>query len=151
MICIHRYSKDDFIRQMSIGKINDQTVKNYLNNFFICLNSTGWKHSVPYFKEEHLNVINLYFDDVEQDGPKEIQWFNNTTKTIHAKAITADQASELKKFIEIIPDSSILHIYCAKGQSRSAAVECYANEIRNAIILDLPSMNPRVYKLLKNI
>lgn len=151
MISINRYSKDDFIRQMSIKKINDQTVNNYFNNFFICLNSTGWKHAEPYFKEEHPNVINLYFDDVEQDGLKEIQWFNNTTKTIHAKAITAEQASELKKFIEVIPDSSILHIYCAKGKSRSAAVECYASEVRNNIVLDLPGMNPRVYKLLKDI
>ena len=87
---------------MSVRDINDQSVDQYNNEFFICLNATGWKHAIPYFKESHNNVINLYFDDVEHDGPKEIQWFNNTTKNIDAKAITTNQARELKTFIKFV-------------------------------------------------
>jgi rhodanese-related sulfurtransferase len=136
---------------MSLRKINDETVENVIGEFFICLNATGWKHAEPFFKNSHMNVINSYFDDVEQDGPKEIQWFNNTTKTIEAKAITVKQAIELKLFIETIPDNSTVYVYCAKGLSRSAAVESYISEIKNNVILDLPGMNPRVYKFLKEV
>jgi predicted protein tyrosine phosphatase len=151
MILINRYSKNDFVRQMSVRDINDQSVDQYNNEFFICLNATGWKHAVPYFKEFHNNVINLYFDDVEHDSPKEIQWFNNTTKTIDAKAITTTQAKELKTFINAIPNNAVVHVHCTKGVSRSAAVDAYMNETRNNKILDLPGMNNRVYKLLKEV
>jgi len=151
MILINRYSKNNFVRQMSVRDINDQSVDQYNNEFFICLNATGWKHAVPYFKESHNNVINLYFDDVEHDGPKEIQWFNNTTKTIDAKAITTTQAKELKTFINAIPNNAVVHVHCTKGVSRSAAVDAYMNETRNNKILDLPGMNNRVYKLLKEV
>ena len=151
MILINRYSKNDFVRQMSVRDINDQSVDQYNNEFFICLNATGWKHAEPYFKKPHNNVINLYFDDVEQDGPKEIQWFNNTTKTIDAKAITITQAKELKTFINAIPNNAVVHVHCTKGVSRSAAVDAYMNETCNNKILDLPGMNNRVYKLLKEV
>ena len=151
MIQINRHSKNDFVQQMSVRKINDQSVDQYTNEFFICLNATGWKHAEPYFKKSHNNVINLYFDDVEQDGPKEIQWFNNTTKTIDAKAITINQAKELKTFINAIPNNAVVHVHCTKGVSRSAAVDAYMNETRNNKILDLPGMNNRVYKLLKEV
>ena len=151
MIQINRHSKNDFVRQMSVRGINDQSVDQYNNEFFICLNATGWKHAVPYFKESHNNVINLYFDDVEHDGPKEIQWFNNTTKTIDAKAITTNQAKELKTFINAIPNNAVVHVHCTKGVSRSAAVDAYMNETRNNKILDVPGMNDRVYKLLKEV
>ena len=151
MVLINRHSKDSFIREMSLRKINDTTVDQVIGEFFICLNATGWKHAEPFFKKPHPTVINLYFDDVEQDGPKEIQWFNNKTKTIEAKAITIEQAIELKKFIENIPDKSTVHVHCAKGLSRSAAVEVYISETRNNISLDLPGINPQVYKLLKEV
>lgn len=151
MIFTRRYSKNDFVRYMSINKINDLSVKNFIKEYFICLNATGWKHSIPYFKESHDNVINLYFDDVENDGPKEIQWFNNTTKIIEAKAMTIDQAIELKKFINRIPDNSIVHIHCTKGLSRSAAVENFINETRNNHIVEQTEGNIRVYNLLKEV
>lgn len=151
MLLINRHSKDSFIQEMSLRKINDITLENSTGEYFICLNATGWKHAVPFFKSSHPAVINLYFDDVEQDGPKEIQWFNNKTKTIEAKAITVEQAKELKHFIKDIPDGSTVHVYCAKGLSRSAAVEAYISETRNNLTLDLPGMNPRVYKLLKEV
>ena len=55
MIQVKRYSKNKFVHEMSIKKINDQNVDQYINEFFICLNSSGWKHSIPYFKELHNN------------------------------------------------------------------------------------------------
>ena len=68
---INRISQANFKSLMEQQNITDQTVDSS-NDFYICLNSTGWIHSIPYFKEEHANVINLYFDDVESSGPKEI-------------------------------------------------------------------------------
>ncbi len=151
MVLINRNSKNDFVREMSLRRISDETVDRFISEYFICLNATGWKHAEPFFKQPHKNVINLYFDDVEQDGLKEVPWFNNTTKTIDARAITVEQAKELKTFIEAIPNNSTVHVYCAKGRSRSAAVEAYISETRNNVKLDLPGMNPRVYKLLKEV
>lgn len=144
---IMRYPQNIFNHYMSEQSIDDSNVSNK-NAFFICLNSTAWIHSKPYFKEEHDNVINLYFDDVHQSGPKEIKWFNNTTKIIDAVAMNNEQAICLAKFIDKIPTNSTVYIYCAKGKSRSGAVEDYIKSIIQEDYTPLEGSNKYVYDKL---
>lgn len=146
---IIRLSQNKFTEKMEELFINDSNVEQFTNNFFICLNSTGWIHSIPYFKENHFNVINLYFDDVEISGPKEIQWFGDTTKIIEAIAMDKEQAKELISFINKIPENSNIYVYCAKGKSRSGAVEDFLLQIQNDKHILGEGSNKHVFKLLK--
>jgi predicted protein tyrosine phosphatase len=99
-------------------------VDNINNVFFICINSTKLIHSIPYFKEKHDNVINLYFDDVLRSGPKEEElWFTRGHPFFDRTAMSKEQGEELVNFISKIPNNSEVYVYCAKGQSRSGAVE----------------------------
>jgi hypothetical protein len=126
-IQIIAYSRKDFEECL----YTDDNVELYNTDYFICINATGWKHAIPFFKQKHPNVINLYFDDIFKTGLKAVQWFNNTHRIIYAQACTKDQAITIKNFIDNIPDSSTLHIYCAMGQSRSQSVAQFTREYRN--------------------
>lgn len=140
------YSMEEFIE---LG-INDDTLNS--NNYYICIHSNDWIHSVPVFKQEHKNVLNLWFEDVEQTGLKVIPWFNSDQKVIYAKAITKQQANELYNFIKTIPENSTVHIYCAKGRSRSVAVKNFIlTHINHDTNVDLSYHNKYVYKLLQDI
>lgn len=145
---INRISQANFKSLMEQQNITDQTVDSS-NDFYICLNSTGWIHSIPYFKEEHANVINLYFDDVESSGPKEIQWFGGETKIIDAIAMNERQAEQLVRFISTIPSDATLYVYCAKGKSRSRAVEDFILSIETNIDTISEGSNQHVYKSLR--
>ena len=73
-IKIITYSRNDF----NSTSFTDENVELYNNSYFICINSTGWKYSVPFFKKIHNNVLNLYFDDIDKTGLKLVEWYNNT-------------------------------------------------------------------------
>jgi hypothetical protein len=146
---INRLSQGKFKSLMKEKSISDENVFK-TNAFYICLNSTDWIHSIPYFKKDHHNVINLYFDDVEVSGPKEIPWFNNETKIINAIAMDDEQSNKLARFISTIPVDSTVYIYCAKGKSRSRAVEDFINSVitgKDEISL---GSNKHVYYSLRN-
>lgn len=107
-------------------EFKDSTLKNFPNDFFICINATGMLHSIPHFKKEHPNVINLYFDDTEIDKEK---WLGPIKYT--AKACTKEQALEIVNFVDEIPNDSTVHIYCTRGESRSPAIGIFIKEYRN--------------------
>lgn len=107
-------------------EFKDSTLSNYPNDFFICINATGMLHSIPHFKKDHNNVINLYFDDTEVDKEK---WLGPIKYT--AKACTKEQAQQIVEFVDNIPDGSTVHIYCTRGESRSPAIGFFIREYRN--------------------
>lgn len=144
MINVKVYSKDVF---ESTTLVNDITVKDS-PDYFICVNSSGYIHSIPYFKDSHQNVLNCFFDDVNSDQAKFDVIFNIE---FSAKACTQDQALEIKNFVDNIPDNSTLHIYCAKGKSRSTAIAKFVHEYKNKIDSDITQYNDHVYNLLCSI
>lgn len=150
MLTVKRYSKKAFEDTMQTNSITDITVED-TNDYYICINATGWIHGIPYFKDLHPNVLNVCFDDVHQTGLKVVPWFNNDQRVIYAQACTESQALAIKQFISKIPDNSIVHIYCAKGKSRSKGVEVYINECYNNQVDDTSGINSNVYNLLKSI
>jgi predicted protein tyrosine phosphatase len=107
------------------SEFSDFNVENCSNNYFICINSTGSVYSIPVFKLDHFNVLNMYFDDTEKD---KIKVAGNIL--YYAVACTDIQAIQIKQFIDKIPDNSIIHIYCAKGKSRSTAVAKFIEEYK---------------------
>lgn len=122
---------------------NDDNVENRVDQFFICLNSSGSKYAIPHFKREHFNVINTYFDDTEVDKFKvsgDITYF--------AKACTAEQAKQIKDFIDTMPEYATVHIYCAKGLSRSPAVRKFIEDYKNLEKTDYEGYNKYIYELL---
>lgn len=104
----------------------DSTIDQYSSDYFICINATGMLHSIPHFKKDHERVLNLYFDDTEVDKEK---WLGPIKYT--ARACTRVQALQIVKFIDNIPDQSIVHIYCTRGESRSPAIGFFIREYKN--------------------
>lgn len=119
-----------------------------LEDYVIGIHSNGWIHSKEIFPSSN-NVLNLWFEDVEKTGLKAIQWFNNTQRVIYATACSDNQAKQIIDFIRKIPDNATLHIYCAKGQSRSVAVANYIKKYINNETIDEGNHNKHVYRLLE--
>lgn len=138
MIEIFTYSKKDFGKI----KINDDNIDQFPNDYFICVNATGFIDSIPHFKKNHFNVLNCYFDDTDRDTLKHDDDYN---VLYEAKAITVAQAKEIKTFILHVPSNSRLHIYCTKGKSRSPAIAKFAGK------KDINIYNEYIYKLLCSI
>jgi predicted protein tyrosine phosphatase len=119
---INVYNQDNFRK---LSGFSDSNVDSFVNDYFICINSTGSYYSIPVFKLKHPNVLNMYFDDTEKNKVKtagDIVYF--------AIACTDNDAKEITDFIDKIPDNSNIHIYCAKGKSRSTAVAKFIEEYR---------------------
>ena len=97
-----------------------------------------------YFKEPHLNVINLDFDDVSED---EVFWEGHTFY-----GIQISQAYELFEFIEKNIGKEIW-VHCHAGHSRSQAVvqfilDCYP-EYNYQVRQDNPPLTPNIDVLSK--
>jgi predicted protein tyrosine phosphatase len=119
------------------------------NEYLIGVHSNGnWIHSEPIMKDAP-NVLNLKFEDVEKTGLKAIQWYNNTQKIIYATACSNSQAEQIVRFIRKIPEGAMLHVYCAKGKSRSVAVANYVRKYYNNETVDDSGHNKHVYNLLE--
>lgn len=112
------YSKNNFVEEMRRRNINDDTVES-VNEYFICIDSSGGDGAIAYFKESHPNVIRETFDDVKEDMTK---WGPDIKRYFSGIAITETQASNIAKFIKHIPVGSLINIHCFKGESRSKAV-----------------------------
>lgn len=125
---------------------NDSNVEQFKHDFFICLNSSGNVHSIPHFKFNHYNVLNMYFDDTDVNRIKV-----SGQTVYYAIACTKEQARVIKQFIDLIPENSTIHIYCAKGKSRSPAVAKFIKEYKSLGSENYVTYNSHVYNLLWSI
>lgn len=144
MIDVRIYSKEEF----KDAGFTDNNVDQMSEDFFICINATGHIHSVPHFTESYPNVLNCYFDDV---GFNQIKFDLIFKMEFNAKACTLDQAVEIKNFIDNLPSTCKLHIYCTKGKSRSPAVAKFVEEYKNNRFVDYENHNRHVYNILKSL
>lgn len=135
---------------MNTTPYNDSNIDLFDKEYFICIHSNGWVHSLSHFDKPHNNVLDIRFDDVDSDGVKQVQWFGGTMKEIAVKKMTTIQAKEIVEFIDGIPNDATLHIYCAKGKSRSTAIAKFTEEYKNNTFLDI-SHNQYVYNMLKEV
>jgi rhodanese-related sulfurtransferase len=77
-----------------------------------CLKHINEEDTTHYFKKQHDNVLNLAFDDVDEDF--ELEGYK-------IKAITDEQAKAIVDFVERNKEKKFL-VHCRAGQSRSVAI-----------------------------
>ena len=114
IICLSHYLFDEKMKEMGL---NDENVEN-TNMAFISIIGTEeclkyWvKEDDKHYFQDHPNVLNLEFDDIEDDV-----MYNGH----HFKTITMEQAEKAVDFIEGMINNGIDTIYChcRAGFSRS--------------------------------
>lgn len=146
---IYVMSKVQFQDTLNRNGIDDTTVDEYIKVAFICINdSSGDYYHDPLFVHDHHNVLNLWFDDVENEGEL------SPTNKGENRAFSTQHASRIIEFLESNKHVDTLMIHCAAGISRSGAVGRVALEylqgnresfkINNGQI----NPNPRVERML---
>lgn len=123
------YSQNDFDEFCKNEGINDDNVEDFKDEAFISIIGTpevleyylhegNTKH---WFKSNHSNVLNLEFDDVSED--REFTFDNglNESITVHAKAMTEEQAKQCVDFFNK-NNGRKFRIHCRAGMSRSVGV-----------------------------
>lgn len=104
------YSIGLFNKLMQDNNLNDDNVENLKNSAFISICGDGEKH---HFKNDHVNVLNLDFEDVSND------LYDNNGKLV-ARVISDEQAEKSVKFINQNMGKDF-YIHCSAGISRSQA------------------------------
>lgn len=137
---------------LNINNINDDNVDSFKNIRIISINDfKGGFYHEPFFKNEHYNVLTLYFDDVERDFEQ------SPTNYQETKAFSIEDARKIIDFLANINDDvKTIFIHCAAGISRSGAIgqfcSYYLNvdkdhfKIHNSHIMP----NGRVLRMLNN-
>ena len=121
---VYVFGKNQFDKLMVENGITDENVESRTDIFLISIVDTDmWLESKePYFKEDHENVLNLNFDDVEHDGePSPTNWNKGT------RAFTEEQANKLFQFIKKHRDKKTCIVHCMAGISRSAGCGTFIN------------------------
>jgi len=138
---VHVLGKKEFDMLMLRNNINDDNVDDRDKIMLISIVDTdiwndGREH---YFKENHENVFNLEFDDVEHDGePSPTNWNKGT------KAFSEQQAKELFEFINKNRDKTSCVVHCMAGISRSGAVGTFINGYCGGDWDFFKRMNPQI-------
>lgn len=144
---VHILSKMEFDKILMQNKITDENVESFDSVMFISIMDTIC--SLPaWFSENHDNVLNLRFDDVENDGEV------SPTQKESTKAFSEEQAKQLYEFIKKHREKETCIVHCMAGISRSGAVGTFVNgyaqgdweyfKRTNPYI----SPNPRVHRML---
>lgn len=125
---VHILAKREFDNLMKQNGITDDNVEKMDSIMFISITDTpelqammGFVGNDHWFKEDHDNVINLEFDDVEHDGQV------SPTKENDTRAFTEKQAKELYEFIKKHRDKETCIVHCMAGISRSGGVGAFVN------------------------
>ena len=118
-------SNNDFNKMCVERGIDDSNVEMLENDAFISIiGTTDDSYDMPgfhHFMENHPNVLNLEFDDVENDI---------NIGGYSFKAITDEQADKLVQFI-IENKGKNFYIHCLAGISRSGAVGSFIYDFFN--------------------
>ena len=136
-------SQDRFDKMCLKRKINDYNVDDLTNEAFISITGTnGYIPDKHYFLNNHKNVLNVEFDDVDKD---------TKIADLLFKAITQEQADRIVNFIaqNIGKD---FYIHCTAGISRSGAVGSFIHDFfnnDNSVELIHRGIHPNVEVLAK--
>jgi len=147
------YNKRMFDDLMLINNISDDNVEDRSTIMFISITDTDKfdESRIPYFKSNHSNVLNLSFDDCENDGDP------SPTQYIGTKSFSEEQAKEVYDFIKNNEDKETFIIHCMAGISRSGGVGLFINDYFNQDYNVFMNKNPyvrpnaKVSRLLNNL
>jgi len=121
---INVVNKKTFDKLMFDNNINDTNVEEINDVFFISITDTDKSSDsrIPYFENDHSNVLNLSFDDCEYDDQP------TPTQILGTKAFSEHQAQKLYAFIKANKYKSQCIVHCMAGISRSSAVALFIND-----------------------
>lgn len=120
---IYVYSRQLFDKIVFNRNYTDDNISSE-DIFFICIMNTDGFNSQPHFKQNHANVLNLWFDDCDVD--KSGVLLNGQTYT--EKAMTPEQAKQIYDFLlaQKQANRTMGIVHCAAGIARSGAVGTFA-------------------------
>jgi len=127
--------KMEFDALMRQNNLNDENVEGRDTVFLISIVDTQNREG-NFFKENHKNVLNLRFDDVEHDMEA------SPTQKENTKAFSNEQAKELFEFIKENRDKEQCVVHCMAGISRSGAVGTFINGYAQGDWEDFKRTNP---------
>ena len=112
------------------------------NGFFICIHNTAGENSLPYFKQDHANVLRLWFDDCSEDKSGILL----TGEPYTEKAMTPDQAQTIYDFLLAQQNAGRTNgvVHCAAGVSRSGAVGTFAADFFEVDRTEFKRINPYI-------
>ena len=125
------------------------------NAFFICIHNTAGENNKPYFKQDHPNVLRLWFDDCSEDRNGILLSGEPYTET----AMTPEQAQQVYDFLVQQKEAGrgIGVVHCAAGVSRSGAVGVFAADFFGVDKREFKQLNqniqpnPHILSLLNKI
>jgi len=138
---VHVVSKNRFDTIMEMNGLDDSNIEERDDFFLISIVDTDkWIDTKePHFKENHENVLNLVFDDVEHDGePSPTNWDEGT------RAFTEKQAKEVFDFIQKHREKKACIVHCMAGISRSGAIGSFINGYCGGDWEDFKRTNPQI-------
>lgn len=150
--------KKEFDALMEKLDINDSNVEAHKNLYIISINYSEFpewlpEEAHPHFKEDHKNVLRLFYDDVLQDTKIQV---TATKEWMTAKAISKEEAIKVVEFISNIKknDDTKIFIHCKAGKSRSVATAHFISEFfgqNTSLIYTNPEQIPNltVLKMLR--
>lgn len=106
--------------------ITDSNVESQDNTYFISINSTEGNDNEPYFKDNHPNVLTLYFDDCNEY--KKYPIIGSPDKFYEQIPMSEEQALEVINFVEKMNENSNVYVHCTAGISRSGAVGAFISD-----------------------
>jgi len=112
-------SKREFDNLMVDNGITDENVEKRTGIVLISINDSSREET--YFKENHINVIVMKFDDIEREGEV------SPTNKGECKVFDDAMAQELYEFIKRNRDRETCIVHCEAGISRSGAVGSFVN------------------------
>lgn len=133
--------KHKFDELMVQKGISDDNVEEKTGTFFISINDSftpsvySGRMFHPHFSEDKKNVKVLFFDDV-------VPGEENTGSS--TRAMSAEQAQELVRFIKNNEDKDTCIVHCAAGVSRSGAVGTFINDLFGEDFFTFKKRNPQV-------
>jgi len=110
------YSQYDFEQMCKTKHLNDSNVESTLDAY-VCVHNS--KDMSPFFKEEHFNVLNLFFDDWT---PEEVEKMPNDDFKRNLVLFNQNMADQLKNFLNENKNANVWHVHCLAGISRSGAI-----------------------------
>jgi protein-tyrosine phosphatase len=139
MRTITALSKESFDVKMIMMNLNDSNVESKGDHFFISITPSmfygkeideneiqDYGNVYPYFRQDHKNVMRMFYDDVMQD-------------MLQYKALDAEQARRVVEFIKQIKeceDATVI-VHCTAGKSRSVATAYFIAEYLGMNISDV--------------
>lgn len=146
---IYVYSKGEF-NQLPLGFLNNKAIIRIHN-----IKEQNWINHIPVE-----NIINLYFDDINQN---DLFWYEKIyihlpiiiQNKLKMNFIKKNQILKLLDFIKRNKDFDFI-IHCEFGKSRSVAVakfieDFYRGKLNNKKQADCKNYNTLVYNLLKKL